>query len=120
MAQNNETPAEAKAGLEAVRSSIAHVTGIAPEQLSQDNGITWFDSMQANLLSQGWTLHKESAKVSIQGKHVGLFTAEGELQAAAFERDNLIFNPTAATPSASSLTQRLRIAPIKTPEDEEE
>lgn len=120
MATNNETQPEAKAGLDAVRSSISQITGIAVEQLSQDDSITWFDSMQANLLSQGWTLHKESQSVSVQAPHVGIFNADGYMHAAVFEKDGLTFNPTAYNPSASTLSQRLRVAKIQTPQADEE
>lgn len=103
-------------GIAAVRSAISHITGVPIADLSQDDGITWFEAMQQDLLGRGWTLHKEEANVAVKAPHVGIFSVGGQLYAAVFERNELTFNPTAIeTVNAGQLIQRLRVAEASTP-----
>ncbi len=106
-------------GLDAVRYSVAQITGLRVETIPKDEGLGWFGRLQEHLIGQGWTATQEKANVNVKARHVGLFTSNGELNAAVFEGDSLVNNPTDKNISANRLTQRIRVTKI-TPAQEDD
>lgn len=107
-------------GPASVRYAVAQATGLDVDSLGTDDGLGWFTSLQAAAAAQGFTIAKEQASVSIKSKHVGLFTSQGELQAAVFQGDDVVNNPTSRAITANRLTQRLRVTAAKVDEKTEE
>lgn len=104
-------------GPAAVRYSVAQIAGINVSTLGDDDSISWYANLVKQAASQGWHINRELATVSIKTKHVGLFNAGGTLQAAVFQGDEVVTNPTSENVAVSRLTQRLRVTKAKPAED---
>lgn len=113
-AKEPETAAKTLTGFASVRAAVAKVTGIQEADLPKDEGIYWFETLQADLKRRGWRVQREDGDVSVQAAHVGLFADGEQLNGAVFEGDS---NTTTPDAQPRRLVQRLRFTQDQKQED---
>lgn len=97
-------------GVDSLRYCLSELTGVKESELPEDTSIYWFDQYRKVLGEAGFVVSNQHRSVPVEGKHVGLFQRDGEIQAAIFDGNELVDNPTDfRTLNASVLTGRLKV-----------
>ena len=97
-------------GVDSLRYCLSELTGVKESDLPEDTSIYWFDQYRKVLGDNGFVVSNEHRSVPVEGKHVGLFQRDGEIQAAIFDGNDVVDNPTDfRTLNSSVLTGRLKV-----------
>ena len=108
-------------GVDSLRYCLSELSGVKESDLPTDTSIYWFDQYRKVLGDAGYTLTTEHKTVPVEGKHIGLFQRDGEIQAAIFDGNDLVDNPTDfRTLNASVLSSRLKVEKAKSKKEAQE